>query len=719
MNKEKEKEIIERFTENLNEKLKVNELTIVGREKEIKQLIYILSRMMKNNPLLIGHPGVGKTALVEGLVQRIKQEQVPNYLKGKIIYQLDMVSLRAGTKFQGELETRLKVILDYMAQPENNAILFIDEIHMVVGDAGGQGVLNIANLLKPMLSRGEIQCIGATTQEEYRQYIEKDGALARRFSNILVPEPSSEETLKILQGIRNYFEIYYELKIYEEALVAAVKFSQRYLTATYLPDKAIDLLDETCGRVRSKMWYEPEEIEKSRRKLRELEVNLVAIRAEKENEIEIFNLQQEIKRERKKIEGLLEQDQQESKIIQKLNQAKRELNQVEKQLVVYEEKEIDFIKAAELRNFVIPSLKRDITKLEAEAVHNELRKYFINQEDIALTIARKYDLPVQRILADEQQKLFFLPVLLQRRVKGQNQALRVVSDAIFRARAGVQDPNRPLASFLFVGPTGVGKTEVALTIAEQLFDQKKNLIRLDMTEFSEPHSISKLMGSPPGYVGFEERPRLEIIREKMNSVVLFDEIEKAHPEIINILLQILDNGFLTLANGREVNFRNTIIILTTNLGSEVYFEDRKRSELEKELDFELRNHFRPEFLNRLDEKVFFNSLSEEVIKEIINTELEIFTRRVEQEKGIKLRYNEEITKKILQNTYLKNPYDGARPIKHYIEKKIGTLVARGVVSRFLQPGGNYQFNLETGTQEIKITTLSLLEKKKNLIKEKI
>jgi len=354
--------------------------------------------------------------------------------------------------------------------------------------------------------------------------------------------------------------------------------------------------------------------------------------------------------------------------------------------------------------------------LEKEAIHNVLRKYFINREDVALTIAQKYDLPVGKVLADEQQKLLFLPAILQQRIKGQDQSLRTVSNAIFRARAGVQDPHHPLASFLFVGPTGVGKTEVALVIAEQLFDQKKNLIRLDMTEFSEPHSISKLIGSPPGYVGFEERPRLEIIREKMNSVVLFDEIEKSHPEVINILLQILDNGFLTLANGREVNFRNTVIVLTTNLGSELYFEKREMEEIKKDLEFELKNHFRPEFLNRLDEIVFFNSLSKKVIKEIIIKELELFIQRVFQEKNIKLRYSEEIVEKILDEAY--SIEYGARPIKHYIEKTIGTLVARQVISQLLVGGGSYLLNLEQGTQEIKIAPLRSLESGKNLLNSK-
>ncbi|RHZ35394.1 AAA family ATPase [endosymbiont GvMRE of Glomus versiforme] len=706
MNQEKKREIIEKFTENLNKKEKINELAVIGREEEIEQLICILSRMMKNKPLLVGHPGVGKTAIVEGLVQRIKQERVPDYLKGKTVYQLDMMSLRAGTKFQGELEERLKAILNFMAQPENNAILFIDEIHMIVGDRGDQEVLNIANLLKPMLSRGDIQCIGATTQEEYRKYIEKDRALTRRFSNILVNEPSLDETLRILHGIRNYFEIYYELKICDEALVAAVKLSQRYLTTTYLPDKAIDLLDETCGRVRSEMWREPAVIKKEYQKLRELEMNLTATK----NKAKEIILQQEIKDQKKKLEKLVKQNDQENMVIQKLSLTKKKLARTEEEMANFtsaSKKEFDLVKASKIRHFTIPMLKEGIKKLEEEASNNVLRKYFIDRREILKTIAIKCDLSIEKNLIDEWEKLFFLTATLQEKVKGQDKALQVVSDAIFRAWTKIQDPIRPLASFLFVGPTGVGKTLVALTIAEQLFDQKKNLIRLDMTEFSEPHSISKLIGSPPGYIGHENKPRLEIIREKMHSVVLFDEIEKADLEVVNILLQILDNGLLTLANGKEINFRNTIIIMTTNLGSELYLEGKKENGLQEELEFEVKNHFRPEFLNRLDEVVFFDSLNKTVVYEIVAKELEEFVSRVEQEKNIKLKYNEKVLKKILQESY--SIEHGARSVKHYIEKKIGSLIGRGIVFKFLRTGGSYLIDTEEKTDEIKITTLSLLE----------
>lgn len=714
MNREQAKEIIEKFTENLNQKEKINELVVIGREKEIKQLIYILSRMIKNNPLLIGYPGVGKTAIVEGLVQRIKHKQVPDYLKGKTIYQLDMMSLMAGTKFQGELEERLKIVFNFMSQPENNALLFIDEIHLIVGAGRSQGALDISNLLKPLLSRNEVQCIGATTQDEYRQYIEKDEALMRRFNNLIVREPSAEETLRILHGIRNYLEIYYELKILDEALIAVVKLSQRYLTTTFLPDKAINLLDETCGRVRSEMWYEPEIVERIRRKIRNLEMEEVAASQEKEAKAKLFLLQQEISEQKKKLSELIEQDEKENRAIQELNKTKKELAQAEKSLTIYQQKEIDLNKAAEIKYSIIPLLKEKTRRLEEEASKNILKRYFVAEEDVALTIANKYDLLVGKIMADEQQKLLFLPIILQQKIKGQKRVIRAVADAIFRARAGVQDPNRPLVSFLFVGPTGVGKTEVALTITEQLFDQKKNLIRLDMTEFSEPHSVSKLVGSPPGYIGFEDKPQLEVVREKMNSVVLFDEIEKCHPEIVNILLQILDNGFLTLANGREVNFRNTIIILTTNLGSELYFEGKNSNELEAELTIKLKNYFRPEFLNRLDEIVFFNRLTKGVVNDIIIKELDGFVQRVNQEKGINLRYSKDIVEKILNEAYSEEY--GARPVKRYIEREIGTLIARGVVSQFLQAAGHYLLDLENETGQIKIVSTSLLEQDKNLSK---
>jgi ATP-dependent Clp protease ATP-binding subunit ClpB len=436
----------------------------------------------------------------------------------------------------------------------------------------------------------------------------------------------------------------------------------------------------------------------------------MSISGEQERKVELFVLRQEISECQEKLKELVERDEKENKIIQELNKTKRELIQAEKELLNYQQKEIDLDKAAKIKYSIIPVLKDKVGRLEGEASTNTLKTYFVSKEDIASTVAKKCELPVGKVLDDEQRKLLFLPVILQQRVKGQSQALRVVAEAIFRARAGIQDPNRPLASFLFVGPTGVGKTEVALTIAEQLFDQSKNLIRLDMTEFSEAHSVSKLIGSPPGYIGFEDRPRLEVVREKMHSVLLFDEVEKCHQKVLDILLQVLDNGFITLANGQEVNFRNTVIILTTNLGSELYFSEKNHKELKESLEFRLKGHFRPEFLNRLDEIVFFSLLTKEVVREIIVKELELFVKRIAQEKNIKLEYREEIVEKIFHQTYSEEY--GARPIKHYIEREIGTLVARTIISRFLQPGGRFLLDIEKDTDEIKITTLSLLEHKK-------
>ncbi|KLL02105.1 MAG: ATP-dependent Clp protease, ATPase subunit [Mycoplasmataceae bacterium RC_NB112A] len=709
MNRSRLSEIIQHFTINLNQQARVSQLKLIGRETEIKQLTYILSRLIKNNPLLIGPPGVGKTAIVEGLAQRIKQQKVPAYLKNKTIYQLDLMTLMAGAKFQGELEERLKIIFRFMSQPENNAILFIDEVHLIVGAGRSHGALDLSNLLKPFLSRGEIQCIGATTLEEYRRYIEKDGALTRRFDNLSVAEPTAEETLIILQGIRNHLEVYYGLKIYDEALLAAVKLSQRYLTATYLPDKAIDLLDETCGRVRSQMWYEPAEIEKIRQKLGELEMSQTPLLTEKaEAKVPHPFLQTQISQQAEKLNNLIEQVKTEDQIIQELNQKKKELVQAEQELLFYRWEKFDSAKVREKKYSTIPLLLKEIEQLEEKASHNQLRKYFVKVEDLALTIAEKYNLPVEKVLAQERHKLLFLPTLLQSRIKGQDQALRTITSAIFRAWAGIQSPQRPLASFLFLGPTGVGKTEVALTIAEQLFDQQKNLIRFDMTEFSEPHSVSKLIGSPPGYIGFEEKPRFEMVREKMNSVILFDEIEKCHPEVINLLLQILDNGRLTLTSGREVDFRQTIIILTTNLGSEFYLSTSSQKELEEKLGQELKNYFPPEFLNRLDEIIFFNALDQQALREIIVQELDSFQQRIKIEKGIELKYSEKVIEKILSEVY--SFEYGARPIKHYIEKKVGTLIAQGIITNLLQPESRYCLELEEGTNQIKLSLLSLLEK---------
>jgi len=703
MNKNSQVLAIEKFIENLNEKKSLRKQIVIGRDEEIRKVIEILSRKTKNNPLLIGYPGVGKTAVVEGFVQKILNGQVPNYLKNKIVYQLDMITLMAGTKYQGEMEERLKFILDFIAQPENNAILFIDEFHLIMNVGRNQGFLDFSNLIKPALSRGELQCIGATTWEEYQQ-IEKDGALNRRFNSIFVEEPTTEDCIKILQGICANFEIHYQLKIEKEALEVAVRLSQRYLVNNYLPDKAIDLLDETCGRIKSEMWYKPRNIEKIEKTIQKLETE------EKSQDHSLILTNQEILVQQKKLQELVKKSEEETKNIQELSELKKKYQEQEKHLEVYYENG-NYHEVAQLENSLLPELKNKIAELEEKVSQNSLKKYLISKEDVAFTVARKLNLPVSKILVDEQQKLLFLWNILNQRVKGQSQALQAIANAILRARVGIQNPQRPLGSFLFLGPTGVGKTETALTLAEYLFDQKDNLIRLDMSEFMEPHSVSKLLGAPPGYIGFEQCSLLEIVRQKPYSVILVDEIEKAHLEIINIFLQILDNGLLTLANGRKINFRNTIIIMTSNLGSELYFQEKLPTILQEELNLRLKKYFKPEILNRFDEIIFFNSLSAETTREIIRKELNYFCQRVYQEKFIKLEYKKDVVEKILYEAYSEEY--GARSVKRYIEQNIGTMIARRIIiNGFLKPGSSCLIETEEKTQEIKITPLSLLKENK-------
>lgn len=707
---------IKKFTKNLNQiynQEKEDKLEIIGREKEIKEIIYTLSRLFKNNALLIGHPGVGKTALVEGLVQWIEKKKTPQYLWNKNIYQLDVIALMAGTKFQGELEERLKLILDYMAEPTNNAILFIDEIHALVGTGRSQGQLDISNLFKPKLVKGEIQCIGATTYEEYRQYIEKDGALTRRFSNIIVNEPNADETYRILQGICNYFEKYYKLKISDDALVAAIAFSLRYLNEKYQPDSSIDILDDACSRTKSKMWQEPEIIEQVQKNIQNLEIEKLD-QQKNENLTIQSSLQQQIDKQKEALEKLIAQDQKEKLVIQKIIATQEKLYQA-KQKFDYFQQTQNYAEASKLKYEIIFYLNETLEHLEKEAEKHILRKYFVKKEQIAELIAEKYNLPLKKILTDEQNKLLALFPAFQEKIKGQNQALKAITDCIFRARAEIQDPKKPVASFLFMGPTGVGKTETALIIADQLYDTREKALIFNMTEFSEPHSISKFLGSPAGYIGFEQKTYFESVREKMSNVIVFDEIEKCHSTIINLFLQILDTGLLKLSNGREINFRNSIIIFTSNLGSELYEEDWEQKKLEDELNKELKNHFQPWFINRLDEIVFFNTLNEKTFYEIIRKELKLFTERIEQEKQIKLIYTDRLISNIFKETY--SSKDGARPIKHYIEKKIGTAVARNIIFQVIQIANNYVVDIEEETKQIqiKISTLPYLQTKKKLL----
>lgn len=714
-------EIVNRFAKNLNKSYREEEkIRIIGRKKEIRTIVHILSRLMKNNPLLIGHPGVGKTAIVEGLVQQIERREVPQYLFGKTIFSLDFMSLMSGTRFQGELEERLKIILDYMANPENNAILFVDEIHFILSSARMAGGLDISNLLKPLLARGEIQCIGATTYEEYYQYIEKDGAFNRRFSNIYVEEPSIQETNQILSGILPFLETYYKLKISTEALQATLDFSSKYLTNKYFPDKAIDLLDETCARVRSEMWYQPEIIASAQSNLEELEKEKEILEKRKDNDSIIGDsnfwvLQQKIQKQRDLLQRLTFQDEEEKEIIKQVNLAQEELGRLENDLRFWQQKQ-DFVQASRVKYENMPFVKKKIEDLVEKAQKNILRNYLVKKPHIALTVAQKYGLDVEQISLNERRRLLTLLPILQEKIKGQDRILRVIVDAIIRSRAGIQNPKRPLASFFFVGPTGVGKTEVALTIAEQLFGTSNIFWRFDMSEFSEPHSISKFIGSPPGYVGFEQVSWFERLREKMSNIILFDEIEKCNYEVINLLLQVLDNGFLKLSNGKEVNFRNSIIIFTSNLASEFYFEsdveeDEEKAELkiEERVKQTLKHHFRPEFLNRLDEIICFNSLDENVIKEIIVKELIYYISYVEKEKKIKLNWNRNLIEKIFEEAYDREY--GARPIKRYIEKKIGTLIGKYWSFDIIRSSGSYFVDIDDKTNEFKIVSVSPLESK--------
>lgn len=707
-------EIVDKFTKNLNKAYQEEEkIEIIGRKKEIRAIVYVLSRLIKNNLLLIGHPGVGKTAVVEGLVQQIEKKEVPQYLLNKKIFQLDIMALIAGTRLQGDLEERLKIILEYMAKPENNAILFIDEIHSIISSSSGRiPGLDISNLLKPMLSRGEIQCIGATTFEEYYQHIEKDGAFIRRFSIVHVNEPDLQETRQILQEVAVYLETYYKLSVSLEALQATLDFSSRYLTNKFFPDKAIDLLDETCARVRSEMWYQPEVIGIAKKNLEKLE--------EEKNFLEVQNdaaslwfWKQKIEKQRRTLQQLILQDESEKSLIQEINLVQEELEQLESNLKVFQQAQ-DYVQASKIKYETIPLVKQRVQQLEGQAERNIFRNYLVKKDQIALTVAQKYGLNVEQISLNERKRLLNLLSVFQERIKGQDRVLRTVFDAVIRSWAGVQDPKKPLASFFFVGPTGVGKTEVALTIAEQLFGASNIFWRFDMSEFSEPHSISKFLGSPPGYAGFEQVSRFERLREKMSNLILFDEIEKCHPEVINLFLQILDNGILRLSNGKEVNFRNSIIIFTSNLASEVFFdsdeedsEEKEDQEIEKKVKQTLKDFFRPEFLNRLDEIVCFRKLDEKVIRKIIVKELVSYLSFIEKEKKVSLSWSSELIDKIFREAYEKEY--GARPIKRYIERRIGTLIGKYWNFNVIKTDGIYLIEVDKKTDDFKITLASPLE----------
>ena len=657
---------------------------VIGRDEEIRNITRVLSRKTKNNPVLIGEPGVGKTAIVEGLALRIIKGDVPNSLKDKHIWELDMGALVAGAKYRGEFEERLKAVLKEIKDSNGEIILFIDEIHMIVGAGALEGAMDAGNMLKPMLARGEIHCIGATTLNEYRKYIEKDGALERRFQKIQVKEPTVLDTITILRGLKNRFEVFHGVTIKDKALVAAATLSDRYITSRFLPDKAIDLVDEACATIKVQMESVPVELDTLSRKIMQLEVEKQALKHEKDElsknrVIEIDKKLDELKIKEKQLRS----DWEDEKVVNdKISKKKEEIERKTYELEVAENN-YDLETAAKLRHGVIPELKRELEDLNNSNKRSILSDV-VDDESIAKIISRWTNIPVAKLVGGEKDKLIHLYENMKKRVKGQDEALELVSEAIKRARAGIKDPNRPIGSFMFLGPTGVGKTEVARTLAYELFDDEKHMIRIDMSEYMESHSVSRLVGAPPGYVGYDEGGQLtEAVRRNPYSIVLFDEIEKAHKDVFNILLQILDDGRITDGQGRTVDFKNTIIIMTSNLGSE-YILNNEDNYKEK-VNEAVRHTFKPEFINRIDEIITFKPLNKDVVYEILNNIIKNIELRL-RDKQLTLSVSNEAKDAIIENSF--DPNFGARPIKRYVSRNIETLIANALINDEIVFGSN-------------------------------
>ena len=667
---------LEKYGRDIVQAVKDNKIDpVIGRDDEIRSLTRILSRKTKTNPVLIGEAGVGKTAIVEGLAQRIVKKDVPNSLKDKTIWELDLGSLVAGAKYRGELEERLKAVLKEIKDSEGDIILFIDEIHMIVG-SGAEGAMDISNMLKPMLARGEIHCIGATTLNEYRKYIEKDSALERRFQQVLVKEPTVLDTITILRGLKERFEVYHGVTIKDKALVAAATLSNRYITNRFLPDKAIDLVDEACATVKVQMESVPTELDTLTRNIMQLEVEKQALKKEKDdfskNRVqEIDTKLDELKEKEKKLRDSWEE---EKDIQNKINKKKEEIESRKRELERAEDN-YDIEKAARLKNGTIPTLEKELQELN-EQNKNEILSDTIDEESIAKIISKWTNIPVSKLVGEEKNKLLNLEENMKKRVIGQDEALNLVSDAIIRARSGIKDPNRPIGSFIFLGPTGVGKTEVAKTLAEELFDDERHMVRIDMSEYMESFNVSRLIGSPPGYVGYDEGGQLtEAVRRNPYSIVLFDEIEKAHKDVFNILLQILDDGRITDSQGRVVDFKNTIIIMTSNLGSEYILDNVK--DKDKLVMNELRNTFKPEFLNRIDEIIMFKSLDKEVVYKILDKIINDINERL-KDKRLDIELTQNAKDFVLDNSY--DEKYGARPVKRYVARNIETLIAKAIIN---------------------------------------
>ena len=669
-----DKKILDKFGRFLTQDAKENKSDpVIGRDDEIRRIIQILARKTKNNVILIGEPGVGKTAIIEGLAQRIVAGDVPQSLKDKQVYELDLGALVAGSKFRGEFEERLKAVLTKIKESDHKIILFIDEIHMIVGAGRTEGAMDAGNLLKPLLARGEIDTIGATTLNEYRNYIEKERALERRFQPLIVQEPTVEDSISILRGLKERYETHHGVKISDSALVNAVLLSDRYMTDRFLPDKALDLIDEACSAIRVEVESLPIELDEIRRKLRQLEIEKVALSKEKDelSQVNLTKVSEEIaklKREDSRVTSKWEEERNE---LSELSRVKKELDTAKFNLSVAFN-EGDYQKASALQYKDIPELEKKIKEIQDQTKDNRLLKETVSEEEVARVISRNTGIPLNKILESEKVKVLQLFETLKRRVLGQDEALRLVSDAIIRQRAGLNNPNRPLGSFLFLGPTGVGKTEVSRALAEALFDDERHVIRIDMSEYMEKFSVSRLIGAPPGYVGYDEGGQLtEAVRRAPYSIILFDEIEKAHHEVFNLLLQILDDGRLTDSQGRVVNFKNTIIIMTSNLGSELFLNNQA----DKVNDI-LKLSFKPEFLNRIDEVVYFNPLGRDTQEKIVRKLLDELMLSMNKQ-GVKADYTDEVVDFVLNKAYA--PDYGARPLKRFIQKSIETFIAEQLV----------------------------------------
>ena len=676
---------------------------VIGRDEEIRNVIRILSRKTKNNPVLIGEPGVGKTAIAEGLAQRIVKKDVPKSLQDRTIFSLDMGALIAGAKYRGEFEERLKAVLNEVKQSEGRIILFIDELHTIVGAGKTEGSMDAGNLLKPMLARGELHCIGATTLDEYRQYIEKDAALERRFQPVLVDEPTVEDTIAILRGLKERYEVFHGVKIADPAIIAAATLSHRYITDRFLPDKAIDLVDEACAQIRTEMDSMPTELDGVSRKIIQMEIEEAALKKEEDalSKGRLTELQKELAEERERFNAMKAQWDNEKQAIEHVQQLRENLEELNRQIEAAEQT-YDLEKAAELKYGRLPELQRQLQTQEQKvqsAKESNLLRDRVTDEEIARIVERWTGIPVSRLVQGEREKLLHLDETLHKRVVGQDEAVQSVTEAIQRSRAGIQDPNRPIGSFLFLGPTGVGKTELAKTLAQALFDDEGNLVRIDMSEYMEKFAVSRLIGAPPGYVGYEEGGQLtEAVRRKPYSVVLFDEVEKAHPDVFNILLQVLDDGRITDSQGRTVDFKNTILILTSNLGSEYLLSginaDGSIDEGAKaQVEALLRRSFRPEFLNRLDEIVFYKPLTKENVTHIIDLQIAKLNERLAQQQ-VTCCLTDQAKTAIVEAAY--DPQYGARPLRRYVQHTVETMLSKKLLAGEILPGRTVTVDYQNG-----------------------